>query len=198
MSIGGNACYASAAASATLNVTGGLTMESWFNVADNGNFQTLVTQTNGTRQYAFYIAPSSPVGREIYFCRGGGCIGVGIYPGWTPGAWNHIAVTSAGLNSAAMLIYINGALAYSGIFAGGSSQTSSTTYFGYDQPAGNYPLNGVVDEVHISSTVRSAGWISTEFQNQSAPGNIGSAGFWTFGSWTPVTGGSGSGYQIVM
>jgi hypothetical protein len=44
--------------------------------------------------------------------------------------------------------------------------------------------SGRIDEVRISKTgiVRSAGWIATEYSNQSNPGNIGTAGFYAVGA----------------
>jgi hypothetical protein len=41
---------------------------------------------------------------------------------------------------------------------------------------------GTLDEWHLSKSVRSASWITAEYNNQYAPGNIGSAGFWTWGT----------------
>jgi hypothetical protein len=39
-----------------------------------------------------------------------------------------------------------------------------------------------LDEVRVSNTVRSAGWILTEYRNQSNPGNLGVPGFYAVGA----------------
>lgn len=50
---------------------------------------------------------------------------------------------------------------------------------------------GKIDEVRVSTVVRSADWSLTEFNNQVAPGNIGTPGFITFGAETGSGGPTG-------
>jgi hypothetical protein len=45
----------------------------------------------------------------------------------------------------------------------------------------NMGLNGIVDEVRIADTARSAAWIAAEFANQSDP-----AGFYRVGDEEPL------------
>jgi len=47
----------------------------------------------------------------------------------------------------------------------------------------NYDWPGGIDDLRVSNSNRSADWIKAEYNNQSAPGNIGSPGFWT---WTQI------------
>ncbi|MGD0918529.1 MAG: DUF2341 domain-containing protein [Thermodesulfobacteriota bacterium] len=42
--------------------------------------------------------------------------------------------------------------------------------------------NIILDEVRVSNIERSAGWISTEYRNQSNPGNLGAPGFYAVGA----------------
>jgi hypothetical protein len=42
--------------------------------------------------------------------------------------------------------------------------------------------NVILDEVRVSNIARSAGWISTEYRNQSNPGNLGAPGFYAVGA----------------
>ena len=54
--------------------------------------------------------------------------------------------------------------------------TSSVMTIGIDADSLGYPWDGIIDEVRISDTTRSTGWISTTFNNQSDP-----ATFYTVG-----------------
>ena len=46
-----------------------------------------------------------------------------------------------------------------------------------------YTFGGILDEIRVSGSERSADWIKAEYNNQNAPSNIGSPGFWT---WTQL------------
>ena len=106
-------------------------------------------------------------------------------------AWTYVVAT---FNGSTWALYANGSLQSSqGGGHGNPDIPGGIDYYGL----GSGSFHGLVDEARVSSVARSAGWISTEYQNQNAPGNIGSAGFWTFGSWAPVAPGS-RGFQIVM
>jgi exo-beta-1,3-glucanase (GH17 family) len=45
-----------------------------------------------------------------------------------------------------------------------------------------YPVDGIMDEVRVSSVARSADWIKTEYNNMFDPGDIGTPGFYTVGA----------------
>ncbi len=68
------------------------------------------------------------------------------------------------------------------------SSTTGIATFGAFYSAGHIGSNGVytglLDEVRISNTVRSADWIKTEYNNQNAPdkATYGASGFYTIGS----------------
>jgi hypothetical protein len=46
----------------------------------------------------------------------------------------------------------------------------------------NTDSNVILDEVRVSNIARSAGWILTEYNNQSTPGNLGAPGFYGVGA----------------
>lgn len=54
------------------------------------------------------------------------------------------------------------------------SLDSSSVYLGASE--WDYPANVWTDEVRVSNTARSAGWVMTEFNNQNSPGTFSSAG----------------------
>jgi hypothetical protein len=53
--------------------------------------------------------------------------------------------------------------------------------------AESFQFNGSIEEVHISNSARSAGWITTEYNNQSSPST-----FYSVGGHQPSGGGGGT------
>lgn len=84
-------------------------------------------------------------------------------------------------------VYVNGALVPPVHPHNGSADTSGTEGRIGNAPGGNggfgvnMGFNGIVDEVHLCSTVRSAAWIAAEFANQSSPST-----FYTVGAEEPL------------
>lgn len=143
------------------------TWEAWVN--DDYNVGTVVSQAG---------LPSLPSTVWLY----GGSV-QGVMRGWgvvastdlnliSPGQWYHIAYTRNG-EGEANAIYINGLpipLTLNGSTPNFNFQNASgPTYIGADSIFQDL-IFGVLDEVRLSATARSPGWIATEFANQSAPG----------------------------
>jgi hypothetical protein len=95
--------------------------------------------------------------------------------------WQHVVVAfDTGSTANDPAFFINGAVipevqltAISGTF---DSDDASTFFIGNSQ-ASDRTFAGSLDELRVSTTMRNAGWISTEYQNQSAP-----SAFYTIGS----------------
>ena len=85
-------------------------------------------------------------------------------------AWHHILVqkTASGDNGQ---VYVNGVLktTYTGTIGGLTNDTSNTTYWGNYHNSGTTCLDGKMDEMRVASTVRSADWVTAEYNNQSSP-----------------------------
>jgi hypothetical protein len=85
------------------------------------------------------------------------------------GVW-HQAVFSAN-GSGTTCSYLDGSLIGScssyTLQTGSPTQIYVSTYDGHSQP-----WNGDLDEIHVASTQRSANWIATEHNNQSAPASF--------------------------
>lgn len=85
------------------------------------------------------------------------------------GTWYHLALAYDSTNG--LKGYINGALEKS-VAANGNAGTNSTFSIGNDQVNAGRFWNGTLDEVRASSVARSANWITTEYNNQVAPGTF--------------------------
>jgi hypothetical protein len=91
----------------------------------------------------------------------------------TLNAWHHIAVTynqDSSANDAVM--YVDGAL--SGIVlldapAGAMVSDAAQSLRAGNRPALDRAFDGKLDELRLSTVVRSAGWIATSYKNQSQP-----------------------------
>ena len=188
-SFNGTSSYIQFPNSSSLQVTGTLTISLWLNLAAlPGAYAQIVRK--GTPYYMILRSDNNIWLATNDNYNSGGEAG----PVATSTGWHHYAGT-VNIGSTSTIMYKDG--------AAGSTNTTNTSLptssdllaFGTSESLTQF-LPGTLDEVHISKSVRSAGWISTEYRNQSNPGNIGSPGFATFGSWVPL--GTSQGYQILM
>jgi len=90
------------------------------------------------------------------------------------GTLYHLAVaydSTNGLHS-----YVNGAPDATVAAAGTLASVTATTGVGEDVMNSGRTWNGLIDEVRVSSDAKTAGWLLTEYKNQSAPGSFYSVG----------------------
>jgi len=96
----------------------------------------------------------------------------------TPNDWNYVTVVRTGNGASGLNVYINSTAGDSPTSGNVNVNTAgSGLVFGkyyVDDPS--HFLSGTLDEVHLSSVARSAGWISTEYANQSSPSTFYSVG----------------------
>ena len=84
------------------------------------------------------------------------------------GTWEYVVGTYDG---SANRLYVDGSVAMTDSDASGSIDNTTNTLHVADQLSGDDAhLNGVVDEVRVSTIARSANWIKTEHNNQNNPG----------------------------
>ncbi len=95
--------------------------------------------------------------------------------------WTSLAVTRSG---SGISVYKNGALVGSGTF---STPYNAANFAEMGNGSGINFYGGKLDEVRISSSVRSAGWIQTEFNNESSPASFLSVGSEQTGGGTSST-----------
>ena len=92
--------------------------------------------------------------------------------------WHHIAVVQVG--STSRIIYLDGVQVATDVSEGNANGIGGGM-IGGATVVGEY-MTGSIDEVRVSSTNRSADWITTEYNNQSSPST-----FYTVGSETSVS-----------
>ncbi|MCJ7446672.1 MAG: DUF2341 domain-containing protein, partial [Bacteroidales bacterium] len=91
------------------------------------------------------------------------------------GTWYHVVLIWNGTNYE---VFVNGLSEAAGTYTGLSSLNSIADIGNIGNPAARTEgWNGIIDEVRVSSVIRSSGWIQTEFNNQNNP-----SGFYSISS----------------
>ena len=106
----------------------------------------------------------------------------------TAAAWHLLTYVfdgSQGTPNNRVALYVDGALVgmYTcrGSFPTSTATTTQSFYIGGNL-SGDAKLNGKIDDVQVIPAALSAAWVTTAFNNQNAPGNDGTAGFWSVGT----------------
>jgi hypothetical protein len=168
--------YISLGTPAALELTGAFTVETWIRTTTQTGCRILSNLQNsgGFNGYDIYQDAgviSMQIGKS-------GTLHQVFTPAVSPGNTYHYAGTFNG--STTGIAYLNGSpgapdAGFPGLGAGSNAYISR---FGVS--ASGF-CNGWLDEVRLSNIARSADWILTGYNNQNAPGNIGSANFITYG-----------------
>ena len=133
----------------------------------------------GSATYEFEVATNTTTGF---------CVNSGV--SYSNGTWAYVVGTYDGSNAK---IYVNGILKQTVAATGNIVYSSSGDFRIFGNSTGGEQANATVDEARISNTARSAGWILTEYNNQSSPSN-----FYTIGSQQTVSGGGSSGSTATL
>jgi Concanavalin A-like lectin/glucanases superfamily/Chitobiase/beta-hexosaminidase C-terminal domain/Domain of unknown function (DUF2341) len=148
------------------------TLEAWINPTDYANYDGIVGKTNSNLPGPFDLYLNQGNGKPVFYIGDGGSH-LGTLTGTSaPGtaAWSHIVVVSSGsFASVTLTQYLNGATNGATTF---TSFTAADTNNSIKIASRNdlfTMFKGGIDEVRISSTPRSAGWIATEYSNQNSP-----------------------------
>jgi hypothetical protein len=146
------------------------TISVWFTigVADN-NVRSGVSFVNPTSGSGvqFGKRSSAPAG-VVGFWQWGGVLLGGTQTSPTAGTWHYMVYT---FNGTTHRPYFDGTALTSAWTPAAQTGVPTRIYFStYDGT--NERWNGRIDEVRITNTVRSAGWILTEYRNQNAPGTF--------------------------
>ena len=146
----------------------------WLYQTAQGNNWILSKRGNSTNVEWQAAAISGKIYLEL-FSGGGNTIYIGKYTSAIPlSTWTYVSTTYDGSGTAnGIKIYINGVSVASTTEGSGSyiSMLNGTShlFIAKDSWGNNLYYKGSIDEPRISSTARSADWIKTEYNNQSAP-----------------------------
>jgi Concanavalin A-like lectin/glucanases superfamily len=88
--------------------------------------------------------------------------------------WYHVAITYS--NAAGLVCYVNASVDVTHATVGDGPSPTIPFDIGQDRVNAGRFWNGLIDEVRVASVVRSANWITTEYNNQNAPGTFMSTG----------------------
>jgi hypothetical protein len=144
----------------------------------------------GTSYSAFMVRSSGKIAAYFYGSGPGNYDGTGTYT-LTTSTWYYLALTYD--SSAGLVGYVNANVDGTAGALGSLDTGAGITRIGGDSSALNGEWNGVIDEARISSVARSANWITTEYNNQNAPGT-----FVTLGTENIGTGASAQAGNLVL
>ena len=144
---------------------GPLTMEFWINNAiPASNWQFVFEAIDAGATYALNFQYAD----YMIWSREGG-----LQQAYTPaptgvGSWHHVVYTTTNTGPTGRVFYVDGvAVGYITGNADASAAVASYNIGGL--PNWYHPFVGSLDEFRVSTMARSAGWISTEYKNQSSP-----------------------------
>ena len=166
---------------------GSATLEAWVKLASTSGEQNVVavgapnvlqemildTNVNGAGSVSVEFGSNGM--RTV-----GGKLGVGV--------WHHLVATKApGAINATTSLYVDGVAQSFAVTSGNTPNVLNEPVYMGARLDGAYHLNGAIDEVRVSNIARPAAWITTEYNNQSAPGT-----FLTVGAQEALNGSAGT------
>jgi prepilin-type N-terminal cleavage/methylation domain-containing protein len=173
----------SSTASATLNFSTPYTLQAWAQTTATSVQYIVSKGGSGLNGYGFGMSGACGAGKLCLEKWGLANISLGTYPTSTIGTFHQITIVgSSTLTTGYIDALVNG------------TSSAGTLNFGVQDfiigklsPNANY-WYGAIDEVRVSTVIRSPSWILTEYNNQSSPST-----FYAVGSETTNSGGGGGG-----
>jgi hypothetical protein len=163
---------------------GPFTIETWIKddstAANLATFHRIVSWFDGTNNIQLGLGQDSTAAKRSFYLinAASSALPSVTSSGSVPTGLNHLVVSFDG---SGYHIYLNGTVANGGSLKSGAvtafTSNSTSLYLG-QRGDGNTAtfVNGVLDELRISNTVRSSDWIGTEYNNQSNPSTFYSLG----------------------
>jgi len=163
----------------SLDITGGITVEAWVKPESLDDWNEIVsTRVDNPTNYDLRFGKDpdgGPYSRIQFYWWNNGWQIYSTNNTFTSGKWYHVVATRVGTNNLPV-IYVNGSSenchcafgsCTKGLIANdnplnlGAGIDSNDNY--------NWIFDGIIDEVRISDTARSADWIETSYNNQNDP-----------------------------
>ncbi len=159
--------------------TAAMTFSGWVKATSFPSpYGTVIGRRQSGTNYGFlYVNSSGKLSCFFYASADVSYDGTGSHT-LSTGTWYYLAST---YNSSAGLVgYVNAASDGTAAANGTLTTTGSEVDLGHDPGIGRF-WDGTLDECRVASVARSQNWITTEYNNQSAPGT-----FETLGTEVPV------------
>lgn len=160
--------------SSSLNITGNtITISAWANITDVPEDAPFVVKGTSINQERYMLGVNNDGGAKTYNMRT-----------TTNAAHHRYNVTNVGFNQWAyvvmvydgtlganprMRMYVNGVLTSSQNASGNILSNTGNLHIGKRPLSDNRYLRGNLDELRISTAVKSTDWIATEYNNQNSP-----------------------------
>ncbi len=174
-SLNGTSQYISVGNSSTLAPLTSLTIEAWINPTNYTNFNGILGRTNGNAPspYDSYLGQTN--GKANFIVKGSGSgsnyRSSASNSAVSAGVWSHLVMVYDDTSNL-MQFYINGSLdrnvTPTTFGTPNGVDSGNTTYIGVRSDLVT-KFRGAMDEVRLSNTNRSIGWVTTEYNNQSSP-----------------------------
>jgi hypothetical protein len=162
--------YAKVTNSDSMNFVQG-TWELWIRWDTSGSYKYLIDHGYTNR---FLLYSSSSAGRmQAWVTTYAGQAKPQLPTAISTGQWYYLVVTYDGSNAK---IYLDGQEKDSDPLSGDLKTETDDLYIGQYQGGGIYRWDGIIDEIRISDTARSAEWIKTCYNNQNSPSSFYSVG----------------------
>ncbi|MHC5039837.1 MAG: DUF2341 domain-containing protein [Planctomycetota bacterium] len=169
--------HISAQHSPSIDITGPFTVEAWIRARGFDNYLMIVDKYHNSGPYSygftFYLCGQSIGQPRIRMSIYGGVLGNSNLTGTArpdiqQDKWHHVVGVFDG---SSITLYVNGALDSTTASAVAPASTPDNLSIGKRTNGwGGYsPFLGILDEVRISNTARSADWVETCYNNQNLP-----------------------------
>ena len=169
-----------------------ISISAWVNGTSFPNAYNAVVSRNQDNSNTTEVFIKSTGKLAVFFGTAGGLIGgdgTGTHT-LSTGTWYYISATYDTTNGFGALV--NGAADITVSSSRSALKTTAgSTNIGRDPVNAGRSWNGNLDEVRVASVKRSADWITTEYNNQSAPGT-----FETLGTEVAVTTGANGWFYL--
>jgi len=163
-------------ASSPTNVTNNWTLEAWINPSILSQHGYVIYNGNDAGGYGLGMGDAAGgFGSKLTGLFGSVAYIDSGYTFASASSWYHVVMARS---ATTVSFYVNGTQT---TLTSASTPGTPTTHLtiGNELDASNRPyrfFNGIIDDVRISNSVRSADWIKTEYNNQSSPGTFYSIG----------------------